>query len=344
MTFFQNLFNDYEASWPSGDEKGYSLNAQRQNYKIRGNQNSPEVYIAWNEGPYDLSSDGDLTINYALTRDLKQYYTIVVDVTGSTAASTTVFEVKDNLNSDTSFSQWFTADFVSSKPDPSTQKIAIVPKQPQTSFHFYISNSGAENALRFNKMAGVADIPSYFDRDTIENRYVSNSLGQLVRLSHPIEEITAATVSEITSTAHGLSTGDIVYIVGSNSDPTIDGSQTISVTSDDTFVIPVTVTVAGDSGEWLSAIEEIIVSDAGLNYEDMLLDWEHLKGECKNYDFTKNTFDGSDRIVEQISWPAGAVAGQTAKKTLYTYSGTATTPETVIEIPYTLKSADLIYP
>lgn len=51
-----------------------------------------------------------------------------------------------------------------------------------------------------------------------------------------------------TSTAHGLLTGDIVTIGGSNSTPTINGLRTVTVISTTTFSTPVVVTVAGTSG------------------------------------------------------------------------------------------------
>jgi hypothetical protein len=344
MTFFQNLFAEYEGSWGAGDEQGYSLNALRSSFKISGNQNSPEKYIAWNEGPYDLSVDGNLTIYFSLSRDYNTYYSFTVDVAGATASATTAFEVQDLLNADSSFSEWFTAIVISNRPNSEIKRVAIVPKKAVTELHFYIPNTGAENVLRFNKKAGVADVPSPLEKDTIENRFLTGSLGQLIRLSHTIESNTAAAETEITSTDHGLASDDVIYIVGSNSDPTIDGQHTISVTGDDTFVIGVSVTLAGTSGEWLSSIEQTIVQEAGLDYADMLLDWEHLRGEAKNYQFTKNTLDLSDRIIEQLIWPTGAKAGQTVKKVMYTYTGTATTPDTVIEIPYILQTADLISP
>lgn len=344
MTFFQNLFGDYEGVWGAGDEKGYSLNVVRQNFKIKGNQNSPEKFIAWNEGPFDLTGIENLTINFSLFPDFNNYYSIVVDVSGATASATTVFEVKDNLNADASFANYFTASIITNRPDSDVQRVAITPKRPVTAMHFYVSNDGAESALRFNKKTSVADTPSYLEKDTIENRNLPGSLGQLIRLSHTIESNTVASETEVTSTSHNLSTGDIVYIVGSNCDPTIDGPRTVSVTGSDTFVVPVNVTTAGTSGEWLSHIEQVIVEEAGLDYSTMLLDWEHLRGEAKNYEFIKNTLDGSDRITEQLIWPTGAQAGQTVKKIMYTYAGTATTPDTVIEVPYILKASDLISP
>ena len=54
----------------------------------------------------------------------------------------------------------------------------------------------------------------------------------------------------VTSVAHGLETGDVIVIAGSNSTPTINGSRTITKTGADTFTVPVNVSVAGTAGTW----------------------------------------------------------------------------------------------
>lgn len=53
-----------------------------------------------------------------------------------------------------------------------------------------------------------------------------------------------------TSSAHGLETGNIVTIGGSDSTPSLDGTQTITVLSDTTFSVPVNVTNAGTTGTY----------------------------------------------------------------------------------------------
>jgi hypothetical protein len=166
----------------------------------------------------------------------------------------------------------------------------------------------------------------------------------LIRLSHSISGNTVANPTVVTSIAHGLTSGDTIYFVNSNSTPTLNGARVVTVATADTFTVPVNVTVAGTTGEWLSASEYQIVTDAGLDYTTMLADWEHLKGRTSSFMFTKNTVDGSDRITSQIVWQAGAVAGQLVKKVQYTYSGANLTPSTTLEIPYILTDADLVTP
>lgn len=59
---------------------------------------------------------------------------------------------------------------------------------------------------------------------------------------------TLANPTVVTAIGHGLDTGDSITIVGSNSTPTIDGTHTVTRVSDDTFTVPINVTVAGTAG------------------------------------------------------------------------------------------------
>lgn len=68
--------------------------------------------------------------------------------------------------------------------------------------------------------------------------------------SGSISAITAASPPHITSTAHGLSTGNVVTIANSNSAPLIDGAWTITVLDANTFTIATNVTIPGTQGNW----------------------------------------------------------------------------------------------
>lgn len=79
----------------------------------------------------------------------------------------------------------------------------------------------------------------------------------------PTNDITSNSLANptvITSTAHGLSTGDQVVISGSNSTPSIDGVFTVTVITVNTFSIPVNVTVAGTQGAFIN-VDDAVVSD-----------------------------------------------------------------------------------
>lgn len=340
MSFFQNLFDEYEGTWSLGDNYKYSLT-----FKVPGNKNRSESFICWNSEPYDLSSSGVLTFNFAIDGEFKNWATFTVNVAGVTASATKASEIRDLLNADNNFSSWFTAGIQATDKLASTNRLYIRQKRPVTQFRFYVSNSGAELKLRFNKHAGVADIPSYFERDTIANRFnTTEANNKLIRLSQTITGNTVANPTVVSSENHGLTNGEKIYIVGSNSTPTIDGERTVTVTGTNTFTIPVNVTVAGNTGEWLSAAEYDLVTQAGIDYTTMKADWQHLRGRSNQFMVYKNTVDGSNRITSQIKYSTGAKVGDLAKKVLFTYTSSNTTPNTQMEVPHLITASDLVNP
>lgn len=66
--------------------------------------------------------------------------------------------------------------------------------------------------------------------------------------TNTITNISVANPTVITSTAHGLTTGNRIIISGSNSTPSINGTYTVTVINSSTFSIPVNVTILGSLG------------------------------------------------------------------------------------------------
>lgn len=340
MSFFQNLFDEYEGTWSLGDNYKYSLT-----FKVPGNKNRPESFICWNVEPYDFSSFPNLTFNFAIDGEFKNWASFTVNVAGATASNTKAAEIRDILNANSNFSSWFTAGIMAADKLSPLNRVYIRQKRPVTQFRFYVSNTSAETKLRFNKYGGIADIPTYFDRDTIANRFnTTEANNKLIRLSYPILSNTVANPTVITSPSHGLSSTDMIYITGSNCSPTIDGLREVTVIDEDTFTVSVNVTTAGTSGEWISDLNYDILTNAGVDFTTALADWEHLRGRSNQFMVYKNTVDGSNRITSQIKYSTGAKTGDLAKKVLYTYSGSNTTPSTQIEMPYLLTASDLVTP
>ena len=111
-----------------------------------------------------------------------------IDVSGPTAGVTTAGEVASALNANPTFSSLFLAG-VASVPDGEAVVINKVASKKQVKFYF--GNTGAEKVIGFNKMAPVAELPSYFERHTVSN--VNNfeySLGILIKLdeSDPVDQ------------------------------------------------------------------------------------------------------------------------------------------------------------
>jgi len=132
--------------------------------------------------------------------------------------------------------------------------------------------------LKFNKYAGVAELPNYFQKHTIENRNnYPDSIGTLIKL---------------------------------------------------------------DEGD---EVDQTIIEDAGFSLTPKE-DYELLKGRSGLFMFQNITVDGSDRITQVIEYPAGAVAGDFARKIRYSYTSANINPNKVTETPYVLEDADLVVP
>jgi len=293
--FFQNVFTaEFQGNLVLGDRQ------HSPTFKCRGNSGRGDsLVVAWKEPPYDLSgtdgssvSKANLTISFAIDGSFKNWTDIVVNVrtgAGSTSA-VTAEEIIANLNADETFSGKFLASTKSSPFASGKKRIQIEQKMPVERCRFYIKNGAAEAAIGFNVRAGVAALPSYFERHTVANRFTyDDSQNMLIKLSPS----------------------------GSNVDA---------------LLINGAVDFNGNSLGYASA--------------SVPEDWELLRGRAGIFQFTKNTYDSNTppRVTESIQYPAGALVGDFAKKTTYTYVSTNVLPSEVTEFPYVLQSGDLITP
>lgn len=176
MSFFQNVFaSDFEGNWVLGDRQHIPKFVVPQNTG-RGN----EFIVAWTQGPYDLSgndSDGTntsdtLEIMYAL-REPKNWAEISVDIMSGAddTSAVTASEVVTSLNAATLFSERFAASLGVFDGVTGLTRISIRQKKPITEMRFYIKNGRAEESIRFNGRAGVQELPTYFARHSIDNRF-----------------------------------------------------------------------------------------------------------------------------------------------------------------------------
>jgi len=291
MSFFQNVFtSEFMGSLVLGDRQ-YSPT-----FKLRPNSGRGEdIVTVWNEPTYDLSgSDADsnskanLTISYAIDPDFRMWTDYSVDIrTGaSSATAVTATEIYEALVDDVIFNEKF--DVTLAKFSSGLPRIQIRQKMAIGRMKFYIVNGGAETVLGFNARAGIAELPSYFNKHTIANRYTyEESIGTIILLSPGTSDVEANLI-----------------------DNAVD-----------------------HRGNTLGYDSSIVQAD-----------WQLLAGSSGIFTFKKQTVDGSSRITQIIEYPCGAVAGDFAKKTKYTYDGAKTAPDTIAEIPYVLESGDLITP
>lgn len=83
--------------------------------------------------------------------------------------------------------------------------------------------------------------------------------------SGTITNISVANPTVVTCANHGLSTGYTIVVSGSNSTPTINGSRVVTVIDENTFTVPVNVTVLGTAGTWTCAGSDGFLSDWSVN-------------------------------------------------------------------------------
>lgn len=300
MSFFQNPFiNEFRGNWVLADRHHIPTFIVEGN-KGRGN----EMVSVWNSTPpYDLSgndADGNpkntLTIRYAL-RGEHNWATLSIDITTTAVSSAAVTpqEITMALNADATFSDNFLAvsvpdRFGNTSAGELPYRLSIRQKKPITELRFYIVNGQAEEVLKFNARAGVAEIPSYFDRHTVDNaiaRAFEDSQGAIIALD-TVGSVVDANVVDNAKNAYGSS----------------------------------------------------------LNYDSSIVreDWQLLEGRSGLFQFTSSPSDATaDSSTESLVYPAGASAGDLAKKTISVVDSTAGTIN-VFELPYTLDSTDLITP
>lgn len=288
--FFQNVFtSEFLGNLVLGD-RSYSLTFKCPSNAGRGD----EIVYSWNEPNYDFSgNDADsnsksvLNIWYAIDQGTFRNWSNIA-VTISTSASVSAETVVSTLNANDAFQCVFEATTVRSKAGIATG-IQIKQKKSAVEMRFYIANGRAETVLGFNKRAGVSQMPEYFARHTIANRFnFDDSFGNLIYLNP----------STLTSAA----------------------------------LINNAVDHAGRT--------------LGFSSGTVLADWQLLEGNSGLFTFVKQTVDstGSGRVTQKIEYPAGAIVGDFAKKTTYTYTGSKTAPDQIAEVPYVLTSGDLITP
>jgi hypothetical protein len=173
--YFQNPFTDeFRGNWVLGDRQ-QALTFPCPVNTGRGS----DLITVWNEGPYNLAgvdSDGVnptniLGIVFAISGDLyKNWATILINVAGAVPAVTLPAEVVAKLNADPTFNSFFIA---SLEQFPSgTDRVVVRVTNSSRKMKFYVQNGQAEEIVRFNARAGVSELPTYFTRHTVENRFI----------------------------------------------------------------------------------------------------------------------------------------------------------------------------
>ena len=186
MSWFQNPFTqEFRGALLLGDR------AHIPNFICpRNNGRGDDMVVSWKDGPFNLSgtdSDGSpasaIIIKYScdFNNGFKAWNTLSVTLTTGAASTSavTVREVIDSKNQNVTFTSLFTASLDGSTASP---KILIRQKQSVTKFKFYVQNGKGEAFLGFNDRAGIAELPTYFNRHVVSGTS-SDCQGLLIALN-----------------------------------------------------------------------------------------------------------------------------------------------------------------
>jgi hypothetical protein len=335
MSYYLNVFDSkFTGIWALSDRQ-YSVN-----FSVNSNGNNVRWLAAWNNEPYDLSTKPTLTFNYSF--DFKNYATLAINASAGAVSTSAVkaFEVAAALNANATFAALMLA-YVT-QDNKGNNILGIKSLRTRPDWRVYISGTSAEQVLRFNKRAGIAELPTYFTRHTISN---ANNYPDAVGMLQLLDATT-------TQDQQILNEASLSYVVGA-----INSSATVTITNTSPFVVGDSVVLYDGAGTTVSTTISSIVANTSLvlanvwtgstgnNYlVDIKNDYQLLRGRSGLFNFQKITVDGSDRITIIIEYPAGALVGDLGRKIAYTYTGAKTHPDQITEIPYVLTSSDLIIP
>jgi hypothetical protein len=193
MTYFMNPFHeDFLGVWVIDDRAHHPTFPCPRNAG-RGHN----IVVAWNEPSgtiprsFDLSvndADGnpvkDLTLQFAIGSDFLNWNFLTVDLTDDSNVSFTAvpaamepWQIVDILNAHPTFPSYFEASIGHyDEEQVPRDRILIRQKRGVESFKFFIVKGTADEALGFNARAGVAELPTYFDRHTVFNRDATTGL------------------------------------------------------------------------------------------------------------------------------------------------------------------------
>lgn len=127
----------------------------------------------------------------------------------------------------------------------------------------------------------LTDLATKLDSDPDVS--LTDYLSTIASKTGSVTSNTANDPTIITSTAHGLFSGRIISITGSNSTPSINGNYEVTVLTSNTFSIDVNVTSPGTAGSWVTLddnfndvlacynkIIEKLNSDGGLSFTNYM--------------------------------------------------------------------------
>lgn len=191
--FFQNPIGEEfrgRGNWPID---------QQAEFFIASNLNNIAEMVSGNTEPYNFSVVTNFIINIAYDPLRKGFTPISVNVAGVIPAATTASEVVVALNADPLFADNFTATLINATKGSTSYgppfRVLIRATKARQAARIYVTNAGAEEKLRFNYQAKVKELPSYFDRFTIAERFNYPDGPSLLVALDPLDPVDAAVIT-----------------------------------------------------------------------------------------------------------------------------------------------------
>jgi len=177
MPFFQNVFDFEFRGSLFGSDRQYQTT-----WNIPANTNRSDYMVNAQTGPYDLSSVGNdvFTMFYAYDPSLLGYSQLNVTLVGADMTAVTAQEVVTSLNGNAIFSSMFQASVFSSQYYPFAPSMVLIKYTKNAGgrhIRAYIANTGAETVLQYNRKAPIRELPTYFERWDMQERFQYPTLG-----------------------------------------------------------------------------------------------------------------------------------------------------------------------
>jgi hypothetical protein len=103
---------------------------------------------------------------------------MTITLTGADLTAVTAVEIAGVLNQDANFKEYFLCTTNPATNDINgVKKLLIRTKKSRQFFRSYISNTGAETKIQFNKNAPISELPTLFEQYTISNRFAYPNVG-----------------------------------------------------------------------------------------------------------------------------------------------------------------------
>lgn len=185
MSFFMNPFpQEYRGSLLLGDRQHVLTFDVQPNAGRSGSEARSFTAANWDLSGADADGTNEdlLTFSFALDTAQVTFVDLTVDI-GSTAASLAAVkpaEVVSALNANTPFSTNFSA-----RVSEDGTFVRILTKKDQTRIRWYIKHGGADTVMNWNKFVGIKELPTYFARHTIANRYTFEDCTSMLVLLDP---------------------------------------------------------------------------------------------------------------------------------------------------------------